>query len=176
MTVHAATSRISTHGPARGPTTWDAVEAHIRKFQLTAPRGGRQNDAGGEKLRKHFNSRPREGADGADSDIMLDLIISTHGPARGPTANMLQHIAITFISTHGPARGPTKKICCDSKYYCISTHGPARGPTQREKVSAKECVTFQLTAPRGGRQIKAARAKAAFDISTHGPARGPTGI
>ena len=78
-------SRISTHGPARGPTLIASRGFRPLKFQLTAPRGGRQKDIYSSTLssifqltaprggrhgddesqyrKTDFNSRPREGAD-----------------------------------------------------------------------------------------------------------------
>ena len=41
---------------------------------------------------------------------LLDIVtisISTHGPARGPTALVREFSIVHDISTHGPARGPT---------------------------------------------------------------------
>ena len=55
---------ISTHGPARGPTVKIFSRFNNVLFQLTAPRGGRQD---AEEAGDHKGG------------------ISTHGPARGPT-------------------------------------------------------------------------------------------
>ena len=124
-------SRISTHGPARGPTFpgLDVITANI--FQLTAPRGGRPSfgsptynstifqltaPRGGRRCSPpelprplNFNSRPREGADFHFRISRKCSGISTHGPARGPTAILdndpLSKIVFfillhNFVSTH----------------------------------------------------------------------------
>ena len=78
---------ISTHGPARGPTT-----RYMGQHRQTV----------------YFNSRPREGADGDNQTAKDILEISTHGPARGPTKKRVKEVQREYISTHGPARGPTK--------------------------------------------------------------------
>ena len=135
---------------------------------------------------------------GPDATALADslaLMISTHGPARGPTRNTrwepgepiyfnsrpregADHarrpgICGKGISTHGPARGPTRHGCKMPTSSIISTHGPARGPTHQFQVLS-HLVTFQLTAPRGGRQVMDLYITCIDDISTHGPARGPT--
>ena len=79
-------SRISTHGPARGPTLIASRGFRPLKFQLTAPRGGRLS---------------------CSHDGRINFSISTHGPARGPTERNEHGRELQTISTHGPARGPT---------------------------------------------------------------------
>ena len=100
---------ISTHGPARGPTQRSdrsgitlrnfnsrpregadfdramKIQAELT-FQLTAPRGGRRVSSSTLSSASHFNSRPREGADCLRFYCFTSCEISTHGPARGPTA------------------------------------------------------------------------------------------
>ena len=146
--------KISTHGPARGPTP---IRSRISCWRIW-----------------HFNSRPREGADTLQITAITALnIISTHGPARGPTLLDKIKTEAQLISTHGPARGPTC-IVLPSHHWCkyfnsrpregadrqelvarllyknISTHGPARGPTTITSTNGT-MFKFQLTAPRGGR-------------------------
>ena len=59
------TSCISIHAPARGATVSELTALNKNDvFQSTLPRGERR---------------------GADSDILIDLIISIHAPARGAT-------------------------------------------------------------------------------------------
>ena len=56
----------------------------------------------------NFNSRPREGADHLKKSLRRFFVISTHGPARGPTEDEREVPWWGAISTHGPARGPTQ--------------------------------------------------------------------
>ena len=98
-------------------------------FQLTAPREGRHLCRSGTDTDRHFNSRPREGADHKRRTYHHETSISTHGPARGPTPGSLDRKGQNPISTHGPARGPTLEKMTQEGKSSISTHGPARGPT-----------------------------------------------
>ena len=101
-------------------------------------------------------------------------MISTHGPARGPTRLLFAVWILVFqISTHGPARGPTSEPSPISPTEIISTHGPARGPT-RKKSKNKDLWIISTHGPaRGPTYTFSAKIKAT-NISTHGPARGPT--
>ena len=122
-------------------------------FQLTAPRGGRREQEALEDLDEiTFQlTAPRGGRHDPASNCRCNTIISTHGPARGPTWSLETPFKSEDISTHGPARGPTTKL---------SFIGSAN--------------LFQLTAPRGGRLTVLFYVHQYKDISTHGPARGPT--
>ena len=143
---------------------------------------------------ENFNSRPREGADEKHIHIVCKSKFQLTAP-RGGRRKFCHFCRYSCrISTHGPARGPTFVDLLRSEFHIISTHGPARGPTQKRLRHGRQ-TEFQLTAPRGGRQVASMVPTFSFNfnsrpregadhfynyiqssgaISTHGPARGPT--
>ena len=80
-------AKISTHGPARGPTRQPTPSLSGSPISTHGP-------ARGPTISPpfcicgiiYFNSRPREGADWIEPGQLACSQISTHGPARGPTA------------------------------------------------------------------------------------------
>ena len=121
---------ISTHSPARGPTSVDVIFFDSDRFQLTAPQGGRPSSAFVPAFSRY---------------------ISTHSPARGPTAIspiVSRHITFQLTAPQGgrqgtydikqvdilfqltaPQGGRQQEQRSTWHHRTISTHSPARGPT-----------------------------------------------
>ena len=100
-----------------------------------------------------FNPRSREGSDHQILDLVLDINISIHAPARGATLIGTIGKSLRLISIHAPARGATPLACyvrfsnrnfnprsregsdegggCMIPGYDISIHAPARGATAK---------------------------------------------
>ena len=144
---------ISTHGPARGPTS--------RPQQTQA-------------ARKYFNSRPREGA---DFHLVFHCFVFNKFQLTAPRGGrrFFSFLGSGFnpISTHGPARGPTCQSCSKRISGQFQLTAP-RGGRPRLHTMSRSRRPFQLTAPRGGRQQCLPVSGYQQNISTHGPARGPT--
>ena len=83
----ALESGISTHGPARGPTLHASLwPLSFWNFNSRPREGADLSEMTARKPLSYFNSRPREGADFNSAAFQEISVISTHGPARGPTS------------------------------------------------------------------------------------------
>ena len=187
--------RISTHGPARGPTLVTVLTQIILYFNSRPRKGADWTSKPQAWKYHHFNSRPRKGADGHRYGKLHQQAISTHGPARGPTlfGNALGFKSLFQLTAPQGGRrmqpgnslkpgrifqltapqGGRRRLWLASEDFnhfnsrprkgadlfllpflrrlsVISTHGPARGPTS-PLSSADGVDLFQLTAPQGGR-------------------------
>ena len=99
---------ISTHGPARGPTVFLYVLCISGYISTHGPaRGPTCCIPGFRDTVKDFNSRPREGADRLL--LLVDHLTPYFNSRPREGADTICHIQLYqgSISTHGPARGPT---------------------------------------------------------------------
>ena len=99
-----------------------------------------------------FNPRSREGSDHQILDLVLDINISIHAPARGATLIGTIGKSLRLISIHAPARGATPLAC----YVRFSNRN--FNPRSREGSDSFGLLRplfqseFQSTLPRGERR------------------------
>ncbi len=122
----------------------------------------------------NFNPRSRKGSDWFGSfQKIRPARISTHAPARGATALVLDGRQILHISTHAPARGATRWSSANSSTLRFQPTLP-QGERPSTYSSIMQPLVFQPTLPQGERRFCPACRPRVSDISTHAPARGAT--
>ena len=77
--------RVSIHAPAWGATSRLKPARRSILFRSTLPRGERRADCLGSPLNAGFDPRSRVGSDGDPGDLVRDIGVSIHAPARGAT-------------------------------------------------------------------------------------------
>ena len=121
-----------------------------------------------------FNSRSREGSDGAllEADFCITRV-SIHAPARGATVSSVSSMGSIScfnsrsregsnftevvrprakpVSIHAPARGATTSVEAIGLLEAVSIHAPARGATRQDQMSLVRATSFQFRLPRGER-------------------------
>ena len=102
----------------------------------------------------HFQfTVPRRGRPISKSLQALIFMLSTHGPAKGPTVIVPVQLMFPLFQLTAPRRGRPQSQPGPDRSDPLSTHGPAKGPTSNETRPANR-----------------------HPLSTHGPAKGPTAI
>ncbi len=146
---------VSIHAPARGRTGGRSRPPASDSFQSTPPHGGERDARDwqlyGSLVSIHapargrtrcdptsfwgivsFNPRPRTGANGARTRILvLKAFVSIHAPARGRTIALAEHASAMGFNPR-PRTGANLEIRNIINYRGVSIHAPARGRTSRE--------------------------------------------
>ena len=76
-----------------------------------------------------FNPHSREGSDRLAREIMRQMEISIHTPAKGVTCQESKRYGKYAISIHTPAKGVTELVPVYETSTGISIHTPAKGVT-----------------------------------------------
>ena len=110
LTSWAMFCKVSTHAPTRGATQGVAFVFTNTVFQLTRPRGARQEFCLMLQYFTRFQlTRPRGARHSLFSRPPI-CKVSTHAPTRGATSHLGQLAGRYQVSTHAPTRGATKMI------------------------------------------------------------------
>ena len=152
LLCRATSTAVSIHAPARGATrvslTWDSKEG---TFQFTLPRGERRRRQVARSHPRGFNSRSREGSDGATDVLYLVAHVSIHAPARGAT---IRDTAFSKSITGFNSRSREGSDYTGESYLRSSTQFQftlPRGERPVGKRALSIAVKFQFTLPRGER-------------------------
>ena len=122
----------------------------LYRFQLTRPRGTRQIFITILTRMESFNSRVREGRDNPIAFVDFCQKVSTHASARDATSGVYCALRYMRVSTHASARDATDLLFGSWTKSTFQLTRP-RGTRQLRYRYAEVRKTFQLTRPRGTR-------------------------
>ena len=121
-----------------------------------------------------FNSRAREGRDRDRSHGLNPPFCFNSRAREGRDSVMVFSFHVVNVSTHAPARGATTRnkdeLRAALKFQLTRPRGARQLWTRAEMPRSK----FQLTRPRGARRCTACARLQPRQVSTHAPARGAT--
>ena len=119
---------------------------------------------------------PRRTRHGRAFQVVEQLPVSIHAPARGATVALDHRQLGGLVSIHAPARGATAGGMSSALGFTSFQSTRPRGARHLlTETSPFNRARFQSTRPRGARQSVHPHDGAEYEVSIHAPARGATG-
>ena len=131
MPRQAWATLVSIRAPARGATSGLSSQCFPAAVSIRAPaRGATLLPAAPVIVAAGFNSRSREGSDGAAQVFEIAEVVSIRAPARGATLLFLFELKVIWVSIRAPARGATnlgRRIIPRTSFQFALPRGERRG-------------------------------------------------
>ena len=155
------------------PSAW-AARCSLA-FQPTRPRGARPGSSLRRRTAASFNPRAREGRDGRRMRPCPAICCFNPRAREGRDLRLLRTTdRLRLVSTHAPARGATAAVV-ERSVITVGFNPRAReGRDGNNNLADATVEPFQPTRPRGARQVRGRLDGAGAGVSTHAPARGAT--